>query len=481
MPRGIAAVCACLVWTMLVEAADIDPLVSPAEATRTIRALLKKGKTDPAHSLAQRARERFPKDAAVQAALGDACFRLAEFDAAEAAYRRALGLDAKCARAHYGMGRLHEARSEWESAREAYEHAYALDSDDLDILRSWAVGRREASEEIAGLDRYLDLGITEDRWLRESAWSRLEWRRMVGNRDTFVSAGAPAACDIKLGRVEAPFSGSHRTLVATLATGKQVRLILDSSLSGVMLKPGVAKRKGLKLASTGRRGDDATFGGWAQTDTIQIGPLEFRSCPIRVKDHNVPSGADGTISTDVFRMFLIRLDPSNSQLTLLPLPSTPQARKRNAHSASWSEEDAHADAVAGPAVRFLNAGGGLLVRVQAAGRISGYFLFEPRLGANVLTNRLVDSLRLSTQDTSYSNSSIYSYYRTFGQLHLCPGVLLRFGAVERIESPMYSHDGALEEQRVGVRIAGHLGMSRRGGFTATLNYRDAWIDFQFAR
>lgn len=44
-----------------------------------------------------------------------------------------------------------------------------------------------------------------------------------------------------------------------------------------------------------------------------------------------------------------------------------------------------------------------------------------------------------------------------------------------------SYDGELKERRIGVRIAGHLGVPTPADFAVTLNYRDTWIDFQPAR
>jgi hypothetical protein len=123
-----------------------------------------------------------------------------------------------------------------------------------------------------------------------------------------------------------------------------------------------------------------------------------------------------------------------------------------------------------------------MVKVLAAERVFGYFLFEPRLGANALTIRFANLLRLSMRTDSYYRVPVHSHYRTFGTLFSCPGTtMLRFGAVEQVNSGLFAHDGALEEQRVGVRIAGHLGVPNPADFTVTINYRDAWIDFQLAR
>jgi hypothetical protein len=479
--RGIVRFFACVVLTMLVGAAEPDSLGTPAESVRTVRSLLKKGKVDEAYSLAERARDRFVKDAAVQATLGDVNYRLAEFDAAEGAYRRALDLDVNCARAHYGMGRLLEATSRWKSARVAYDRAHELDAGDFEILRAWATGRRAASEEISGLERYWDSAAKEDSWLRERAWSRLEWRRMVGDRNTFVVSEAQTAHRIGIVHMRAPQVCNCRGLVVSLPTGKTLRLELDSGTSGIALKPQAAKRIGLKPRSSGCAADDPNCGKWAWIDSLRTGTLEFRECPIRIRKYPALGDADGTIGTDVFQMFLIRLDFPHDQMELSPLPSTRGAEAVAAQLPSWPDEDALGTPPERSAAKFLHTADGLIVPVFAGDRARGYFLFEPRLGPNLLTTRFANRLRLSMHSPEHASARIRVPYRVFGEIFEYSGTTLRFGGVEQQNTVHYSYDGELEEQRVGVRIAGHLGVPNPADFTVTIDYRDGWIDFQLAR
>jgi hypothetical protein len=475
--RGIVRFFACVVLVAMLTSADGAKSNTPGD----IRALLRHGKTDEALKLAESALARLPQDADMNAALGDVYFRLAEFELAERAYRKALDVEFNCARAHYGMGRLLEASSRWKSARAAYEKAHALDANDIEILRTWAMGRREAANEIAALERYWDSAAHEEFWLRERAWSRLEWRRMVGNSNTFVVNGPQATHRIAITRIRTPLLRGYRVLAVIFNSGKTARLALDSSMSGVVLKPRAAGRIGLKPRPVGRSADDPRFGGWAWADRFRIGTIEFRDCPIRVKGHALPADVDGTIGTDVFRMFLVKLDFPRDQLDLSPLPSAPRAASVLAHLSSWPDADARRDSSPSSAVSFLNVADNLMVKVLAEGRVSGYFLFEPRLGANAVTVEFARLLRLPTRPLYGINRGIYSNYRTFGVLHTCPGTTLRFGAVEQTNSTFYAHYGELEEQRIGVRIAGHLGVPNPADFTVTINYRDGWIDFQLAR
>ena len=137
----------------------------------------------------------------------------------------------------------------------AYDKARKLDASDLDILRAWATGRRAASEEISGLEHYWDSATKEDFWLRERCWSRIEWRRMVGDRNTFVASGPQSTHRIAIARVRTPELQGYPTLTVIFDSGKSARLVLDSSMFGVVLKPHAAKRVGLKPRAVGRSAD----------------------------------------------------------------------------------------------------------------------------------------------------------------------------------------------------------------------------------
>ena len=56
-----------------------------------------------------------------------------QYDAAEAAYERALALDSERGRTHAGLGHLYMVRGEWEKALQAYQQAITLDPQDATV------------------------------------------------------------------------------------------------------------------------------------------------------------------------------------------------------------------------------------------------------------------------------------------------------------------------------------------------------------
>lgn len=121
-----------------------------------VEALLMLERVDEAAELASTLVVRQPGDAGLGAMAGVAAMRAGDIDAAEAAYRGALGCDAKCLSALVGLATINASRGDKTSAIRRYRDALALDPDHVDAYGNLAMFGTEGlnvadAEHLAGL------------------------------------------------------------------------------------------------------------------------------------------------------------------------------------------------------------------------------------------------------------------------------------------------------------------------------------------
>ena len=140
-------------------------LVLPGGAVQTVggsvRDLLARDEIDKAEALLN-SQPRTPESVAFR---GEIEFRRGNFGQAEALYRDALAMDAKTARAHFGIGRLAMTRLNGKESVEAMRRAIELDPKEplyrLYASEAWAIDKNFA-EERKSLEEYLALNPAND-------------------------------------------------------------------------------------------------------------------------------------------------------------------------------------------------------------------------------------------------------------------------------------------------------------------------------
>jgi len=109
--------------------------------------------------------------------------------------------------------------------------------------------------------------------------------------------------------------------------GSQRTLEMDSGASGITLSRAAASR--LKLShdeklEIGGIGDEGSIpSAIAHVQSIRIGGLEFRNCPVTIFEKGDKLGIDGLIGTDFFKKYLVTLDFPGRKVQLSPLPKRP--------------------------------------------------------------------------------------------------------------------------------------------------------------
>jgi predicted aspartyl protease len=109
--------------------------------------------------------------------------------------------------------------------------------------------------------------------------------------------------------------------------GSQRTLEIDSGASGITLSRAAASRLKLvhdeKLVVGGIGDEGGIQSAVAHVESIRIGGLEFKNCPVTLLEKNDKLGIDGLIGTDFFDKYLVTLDFPGRKLRLGPLPKRP--------------------------------------------------------------------------------------------------------------------------------------------------------------
>src|SRR5262249_29881140 len=227
-------------------------------------------------------------------ALGEVLFRDGKIPEAEREWLGVTKSGHTDARAHMGLARVSAAAAQYKQAEREIDEAHRLDPDDPDIqfywIRSQGLG--------AGLDD-----------------SRHDCR--------LATDLVPAETDLLL--LGGDRSNQIRGYGLTVSVnGQNSKLLLDTGAHGIVIDRKLAQKAGLtKISDTtvGGFGDQhKSAGHFAMANSIKVGALEFRDCPVTVIDKGSVLGEEGLVGTDVFEQFLIDLDFPNKKLRLGNLP-----------------------------------------------------------------------------------------------------------------------------------------------------------------
>jgi predicted aspartyl protease/thioredoxin-like negative regulator of GroEL len=454
-----------------------DPCSGPA-ILGLVTALIQAKDIDAAAAAADSSLAACPQSAAAHAALGDARFRLGKLAAAETAYRQAMKLDGKNARAWWGYSRICRAHALRSSARHAIETAYRLDPDDPDIVRAYAHTRTRTEEEIAALERYLALAELRDPVVTRQIRFHLDAHRAA---DSLEQKLDPASCRSCVIPMPVLMSGPRRPrgwgVDVRLNDGKPVRLLLDTGAGGVTIDPRTAeKSKVRRLASWETRGlgDEGPRPGWlGLADTVRIGDVVLHNVIVSVATLRLGDGIQGLAGTNLFSSYQVTLDFDRRKLTL--------ARHDGpAASADSGDEEDGPDA-APPAshdvTRVLRFGHLLLVPTRANGKETGLFLIDTGAWDNLLSTRFARQVAKVSSD----GRTLAGVEGEINKVHSADTAELEFAAFRYPGERVVATDLTRLNHSVGVEIAGILGRTVLDRLRLTIDYRNHTVRFEKGR
>ena len=296
------------------------PAAHPSPASPealAVHALLQQDKLPEALAAAQAASTAQPTSADAQALLGEALARSGQIPEASTAFLAALKLDPCSARAHFGAGKLDELVGRHLTGAREIIGAHALAPNDPEITAAF-LDYVKPSLHAAGLRSFL----ASHPALPEPRLAALATELALADRHLACAAVQPFA-SAKLDLQPVMFSGSviRSWGLDTAIDGAKPSLFeLDSGVSGIVLNPDDARKAGVHPLTAA---SPTTAIYTAIADTLRIGGLEYRDCPVRVAPADTLANANSLIGADFFRDHVLHIDYVAKTLTLTPLPPLP--------------------------------------------------------------------------------------------------------------------------------------------------------------
>lgn len=412
---------------------------------------------DPALRDIRTALSSTPNDSRVLARLGDVLFRRANFEVAEEAYQAALRLNRNEARGYWGLGRLASLNSRAVEAERRFEEAFARNPRDPEIILSYAdyVPATDMRTEL--WQEFLENSDPSDIQRREDVAARLILaNRLDGRLPMQLAAGAGQPHRIPA--ISLGTSSGLRGLVlnARINGSKPIRLLLDSGAEGIYVNRRTARKLNLELLVETRVGGLGSSthanGQMGLASRLTMENLEFENTLVRVLDLEWLSDADGVIGTDVFKDFLLRIDPRRHAVDLKPYPETPLPG----------------------ASKMYRMGHQLLLHGSANGRAQGYFLLDTGASASLLSK--------AAATTVLPNALSLDNVLMRGVRGELPGIAaparVSVAGREWNDPEAIAVDLEHLSRQTGVELLGVLGFPLLSQAAITIDYRDGLVAFE---
>ncbi len=444
----------------------------PENPLANARAKLKEHDPDGAYEDVQKALAQKADSVDLQALLGDAEYLRGEFSEAEMAFKSALRLDSKCALAWVGLGKVFQAASLRAQARLCYRTAYEADPRDLEVQVRYA-STLTAAERLPMLEDYLaKAGDGGDPDIVTGIRQQIAELKWAGGRPLFALRLPLEPTESKLSRLMYdPNTIRGYALPVAFNGGKPLRLLMDTGAGGIVLNRKSAERAGLPRIA------DARFGGigdagdrtgyMAMAETVQVGQVSFRNCPIVVSEREFLTDQDGLIGTNVFSQFLVTLDLQKMVLRLDPLP------KRQTPEDAWSDPEKIAEF--GGFTRFWHVGHDILLPTRVNGAKPVLFLIDTGGRSSLIDPAYA---RQFTGVRSEDRVTVHGLSGKVAKVQSAANLTFEFGhyrmpvsGILAIPLTKTSHDSP--------RMTGIFGAATLVNFRMQIDYRDGLIHLEY--
>jgi hypothetical protein len=434
-----------------------------------IRALWKEDDVEKAHQAAEAAMSLFPSSAPIQAASGDVWFRMGKMVEAQEAYQNAIQNDPSNARGFFGLAKVHRFNFNRKSCRLMGTKAYQLDPEDPEIILAYA-SDLPAAEKIPLLEKYLQLGVNELESDRSWAKDQIDHLKKVGDLKTWELRNPPKKAEIQLSEC-----GYHecRNVSVLINGSRKVDLLLDTGSAGIVISRNSVNNLGLKIVGpthimgigdSGRRRGDV-----ALAKTVQIGPLEFFNCPLKITKEKWP-WYGGILGIDMLSRFLVALNLEKNKLEVSPLP--PISGKPFDEPESWMDLDR---TIPAEQTSFIPAGklNHLMMIPTVVNRSESVFF---NLDTGVYKN--VIDLLLARKVPGLKIAGAYEAISGAAKSYAVEPVSIQIGRYDQECYDLLALDLKRNSHTSGLEISGLIGHPMLRRFVIIINLRDGLINFQ---
>lgn len=424
-------------------------------------------------------------------ARAEVLFRRGEIVDAEKEWLKIVNSGYPEARAYLGLSRVRLANSMYRSAAKMIKKAHDFSPDDPDIKELWLT-TLPLSEQVEQLKSLLaeETSLDDEQRTKLSSIldSAVEWRkdhscRLVNNVNSMETPLVPA---LEYHRLR-----GYRVSVAL--NGRQEQLLLDTGASGIVVGRGVAAETKItefiptRLGGIG--GTGWTSGSIGFAESIKIGDMEFRNCPIKVTDDSSVVHEDGLIGSDVFEKFLVEIDFPDEKLKLRELPKRPGDEQPelslfsgNSHPSKdeHMDENAALDRYIAPEMqsftRVYRFGHLLLVATSIGDVPPKYFVLDSGAVGNLISPSAAEEVTKVRRRKDISLSGIGG---SVDDVYTAKKANIRFGHLAQQNQNIIGFDTSHQSDSAGIEISGFLGFQTLGMLDITIDYRDGLVNFSY--
>jgi Tfp pilus assembly protein PilF len=440
------------------------------EAVALGRKALKNNGVATAWKIAQALLLERPDSAVTHEFAAEVLFRRGDFTEAEDQFKRALKIHPDFARAWWGLGRIEECSSMYETAERYFRRAHDEDPKDPQIFREWAL-RLNGQEHLDAMEKYAAMieGAAEQDEL-QSTRQHIQLDRTLKGRNVMILSSPYQNTELPL--IDVTNAGAHMRSYGLEITvnGERLTLVLDTGASGILIQQRAAERAGVdKIA-------DASFGGIGDNvrratgytgvaGRVKIGSVEYQDAIVHVSEKDLVGYADGLIGTDAFSAFLIELDFPGKKMKLSAFPdykvdSSP--RDRTPSSAGFV-----------PVFRF---GHMLLLPTKVNDAPERLFVIDSGSARTMISYDLAAELSHIKRDDSIRMSGVSGQV---ADLYATGTMLLQFAGFRQKNLGITAFDMREQSRRLGTELSGFIGLPLLNLFRLTINYRDGVVKFEF--
>jgi Aspartyl protease len=366
--------------------------------------------------------------------------------------------------------------------------AHELDPGDQDIQKEWMSALSRA-DRIKFLKSYLAQPTGDDANTRQNLGEYLEIlkARQATPRGACRLVSDITATETDLQQLLSDPRHLRGLGLPVTINGQKSSLLLDTGAGGITINRRLAARAGVqRLASVriGGIGDKGEAQGYAAyADSIRVGNLEFRNCPVEVIDRRSVVDEEGLIGADVFEQFLIEIDFPHHKLKLSQLPARPgeaQVKPSLATDEDKSGSDSDpkpADSIANSAnsppppaqyfdryispemksyARVFRFGHMLLVPTKINDVPGKLFLIDSGAWNNMITP---GAAREVTKIHGDPDTKVKGLSGAVDKIYETGTVMLEFGALRQKNQDMVAFDLSHISRDLGTEVSGTLGFA----------------------
>ncbi len=477
-----------------------------------VQVLLRQQKVNEAVDAAKKGLSADPKSVPMMIALAEAEYRAGAPWQSAALANEAFKADPCYPRLYLMLARLSRLDSMYATSAKELRTAHTLDPHDATIRRQW-LDSLPMKERISELEAYMASPTGDDAEDIHRLTKYLDWlkNRTAQPRKGCRLVSAATSTEIAFVPVTEGAKQFRAFGLDLKINGNTSRLQIDTGASGLVVSRLVAERSGLKpfseMEMSGVGGGGTKKGYTAYADSIQIGSLEFRDCPIEVLGSQSVVGNNGLIGTDVFSNFLVTLDYPMRKLALSPLPPRPNETAPVAPSLatgdSSGDESASADPphaadansaanaqsppTHGPYDRYIapemkdytrlyRVGHDLLMPTSVNKSIQRLFILDTGAWTTTISPETARQVTKISRDNSLQ---VHGVSGTVNQAYTADDVTLNFGGIQQPGRNVVAFDTSSVSKSVGLEISGFIGATTLAQLTTHIDYRDGLVKFDY--